>query len=175
MLVELVLDLQVVLQRHRRVSTQFVLFVPTNFMKEMLLNQLKTTLRSLMPEAFPESLGWLDVVRVDRARDPKFRGSSERWRSWSTYCDFSVKQEDVDGPNLWPFERVRSFKCVAAGWEARDRDGRKLAVLTSQGKTELMDAATCPITVEQEGQSLVSYPPLVIPDQSILLRAPFVL
>lgn len=171
MLIELALDLKVTVRRYGHIPTQFVVFVATDNMKRMLLDQFKRTLKSLMPEA-PRSFAWLDVLRVtdDQVR---FRGNT--WRSWSIYCDFSVKQTDVGSPNLWPFERIRSFKRVAQGWEARDRDGRKIAVLTSEGKRELMDAATCPIAVEQEGEPLVSYPPVVTPNHSVLLKAPFIL
>jgi hypothetical protein len=171
MLIELALDLKETVRRYGHIPTQFAVFVATDSMRRILLDQFKGILKSLMPEA-SQSLFWLDVLRLTDGR-VRFRGDDRR--SWSIYCDFSVKQTDVGSPNLWPFERIRSFKRVAQGWEARDRNGRKIAVLTSEGKRELMDAATCPISVEQEGEPLVSYPPVVIPNHSVLLKAPFVL
>jgi len=92
------------------------------------------------------------------------------WYSWAVFCDHAVKE--VEGweadRNTGPYGLVRRVVPSGENWRAFDRDGRFLGVLTNNGKNELIDRATCPITVE--GPSTTTYAATDLSDILRLLR-----
>jgi len=75
------------------------------------------------------------------------------WYSWAVFCDHSVKEDgkfEADR-NVGPYGLIRRLEPYQGPkgpcWKAYDRDGRYLGALTDDGKSDLMDTATCPITL----------------------------
>lgn len=75
-----------------------------------------------------------------------------RWFSWAIFCDHAVKEkgQNKGDRNMGPYGLVRRLEPHPGSeplWEAYDRDGEFLGLLTEEGKAELVDMATCPITL----------------------------
>lgn len=166
MLIEFALDTEECLRRHRR-FVDFAIVCSSPHYARALREQLRAVYDALALSVLPDN----KLVITSSPEPP--RGLS--LRSWAVFCDFSAKQSTGLQPNVWPLERIRSLKSVASGWSARDRDGRQITLLTDEGKCELLDAATCPITVEKDDEPLVSYPPFVFNNGLIRLTGPFAL
>ena len=96
----------------------------------------------------------LDHVRFASCEGNRNHLRGYTWYSWAIFCDHSVKEHGkskVDR-NVGPYGLIRRldpYEGFATGpyWKAYDRDGRYMGALTSDGKSELMDTATCPITL----------------------------
>lgn len=174
MLIELALDSAECLQRHRR-FIDFAIFCPSPSYGQSLRRELLNIYGALALQPLPDNK--LVVLShsfgvLSHESERRVRGMS--LRSWAVFCDLSAKPPGTE-PNVWPLERIRSLKEVSEGWAACDRDGRQVALLTDKGKRELLDSATCPITVEKNGEPLVTYPPFVPDGAMIRLTGPFVL
>jgi hypothetical protein len=78
------------------------------------------------------------------------------WFSWAIYCDHAVKDDEQER-NLGPYRLVRALVRRDGRWEARDRDANVVCRLTDKGRTDLANAATCPVTV-QHGTVGTTYP-----------------
>ena len=160
MLIELYLDMQKSTTSHRGRA---------GFLVECLSSEQGTYLRKWL-ETIHEAVDLdvdLDQVRFwPRDRDPsRLRG--DHWFSWALFCDHAVKEglwPEVDR-NMGPYGLVRrlepteEFASAAKGdvnWRAYDRDDRFLGLLTAEGKQEVMDMATCPITLG--GRRPTTYP-----------------
>lgn len=79
------------------------------------------------------------------ASDVLLRGS--RYYSWGVFCDHSVKEREGRLRNVGPYGLVRTIAFLRRDrYEALDRDGRRVCVLTYEGKEGLLDNATCPVT-----------------------------
>jgi hypothetical protein len=118
----------------------------------------------------------LDRVRFwPYGRDPdKLRG--DKWYSWAIFCDHAVKWVEEDDRNTGPYALVRRLspteRHVKPGeppnWKAYDRDGRFLGLLTDAGKNDLLDQATCPITLD--GPNSTTYAAFMDPEVSRFVR-----
>lgn len=105
-------------------------------------------------------------VQVDRVLFfPLVPGNAEilrgyTWYSWAIFCDHSVKENDGHERNLAPYRFVRSVEPVDGFWIARDRDHDVVCHLTNEGMNELVDAATCPVTIIHDDMinTEVTYP-----------------
>lgn len=101
------------------------------------------------------------------------------WYSWAVFCDHSVKEENAYHVerNVGPYGLIRRLSPEKGRkhpfWKAYDRDGRFIVALTEEGKSELMDTATCPITLG--GVRPTTYPasPLLGTEVPVRLRKAF--
>jgi len=122
-------------------------------------------------------------VDLDRVRFSPTSGGTERirgeiWYSWAIFCDHSVKEEDTVGAdrNVGPYGLIRRLEPdnsrIRPFWRAYDRDDRYIGALTDNGKSDLMDTATCPITLG--GTRPTTYPAAFLgTDVSVRLRKAF--
>jgi len=88
----------------------------------------------------------------------RLKGTS--FYSWAIFCDHGVRDLDKhhDNRNRGLYGLIRQFVPNEGLFEAYDRDNEKLGLLTEGGKKEVLDNATCPITVE--GMLPTTWPPL---------------
>lgn len=144
MLIELYLDM------HK--DQRSLLHAPAEFLVLCLSPQQGEYLRGWLTQIDRYLDLDVDLERVrfwPHDREPsRLRGVA--WYSWAVFCDHAVKEQEgwEADRNTGPYGLVRRVVVRGENWEAFDRDGRFIGVLTSTGKNELIDRATCPITVE---------------------------
>jgi hypothetical protein len=82
------------------------------------------------------------------------------WYSWAVFCDHEIKEFHGHERNMGPYRFVRSVEPFDDVWVARDRDGRRLCHLTSDGMDELAKATTMPYTILHDDlvNTEVTYP-----------------
>lgn len=90
------------------------------------------------------------------ARDSIIRGDS--YYTWGVFCDHAVKELSGAQRNYGPYGLVRYVEKIGDDvFEARDRDGCKLCLLTKDGAHELLDETTCPITYDPGGAAPTTF------------------
>lgn len=149
--------LEVYLDMHK--DQRNPLHAPAEFLVLCLSQRQARTLR----EGLDRIHAYLDLdVDLERVRFWPHNLDAERlrgvvWYSWAVFCDHAVKE--VDGwqadRNIGPYGLIRRVVPFGENWKAYDRDGRLIGALTTRGKNNLIDRATCPITVE--GPSTTTY------------------
>jgi len=144
MLIELYLDME----RAARVigvrapGTEFVVVCKDVAAGRYLRRWLETVHTTLNLDVDPRRVRFLPIdANMDRLR-------GLRWYSWAVFCDHAVKDDDQDR-NVGPYRLVRTLERHGDWWAALDRDGKRVCKLTDQGKRELADAATCPLTIRE--------------------------
>jgi hypothetical protein len=95
----------------------------------------------------------LEYVRLAPSRGNRDHLRGYTWYSWAIFCDHAVKEDgkfEADR-NVGPYGLIRRLEPEDGPkgpyWKAYDRDGRYMGALTEDGKSDLMDTATCPITL----------------------------
>lgn len=143
-----------------------------------LVGRAQFLVQCLSPEQGRELRDWL--LKIHQALDldvdlgyvrfAPFGRSMERlrgevWHSWAIFCDHAVKEDGLSKTdrNVGPYGLIRRLEpaepiepSIRSFWRAYDRDGHFMVALTENGKNDLMDTATCPITLS--GARPTTYP-----------------
>ena len=68
------------------------------------------------------------------------------YRTWGVFCDHAVKELNGSERTFGPYGLVRSIDRETRGqYTARDRDGKRVCLLTKKGVDDLIKQSTCPV------------------------------
>lgn len=172
MLIELYLDM-VASQTSEFARPEFLVLATTRQQASYLREWLLRVDEALDLDVDIDRVSFFPMnMSLDRLR-------ARTWFSWAIFCDHAVKEHRETDRNVGPYGLIRRLdpfhKVVRQKptWRSYDRDGKFLGVLTEAGKRDLMDTATCPITLG--GKFPTTYPasPVLNEVADIRLRKAF--